>query len=203
LGGSIPDKILMEVSCEIQKVIEHSKGVNEILFTSRGEELWKEIYAQSFSDQDPIMADTTARSIPNLRRLACSFALFDCQNQVDVPHLLAAKIITDHSRNACANIFTQKSVEMPSKSEEKLLSAISAAHEGLTRSEILKSIFHRNKSGEEIMKMTQKLSADGKIYEDKSFTPPRWRAVVKPHCLQGYDLRPTTTLVGHRSDCND
>jgi hypothetical protein len=187
LGDSIPTDKLLEVKRVIQKVIKHAKTVNEITFTDRGKELWTEIYYESFSGNESAIADLTARNIPILRRLACSFAMFDCQNQVDVQHINAARIITDHSRDVCTKIFSHNARGSNSQSETKLLRAINASEEGLTRTEILKVVFHKNKSADEIADMIQRLLAEGEIFEDLSCNPPRWKATGKPNCVDGYD----------------
>ncbi len=190
LGGTIPKEKLLEVTKEIKNVIKHAKTVREITFTDNAKNLWTEIYSESFSDDESVMTDLTARNIPILRRLACSFALFDCQNQVDVQHLKAAKIITDHSRDVCASFFLNNVRRTNSHGEAKLLAALKASEEGLTRTEILKVVFHKNKPANEITEMIQNLLAEGKIFEDISGSSPRWKATIKPNCIDAYD--PTT-----------
>lgn len=174
-GGSMPEAILASIRQQLIEIIDFSRKIGEMSFTSHGVSCWEDIYLRSFSAGDTDLADITARQIPILRRLACSFALFDRQQHVDVPHIEAALRITEHSSEVCNQFLNDLPNKHHKAAKWKLLVAIKSSNGGLTRDQILKDVFQKNKDAASIQRLLQELETERTITRDDSCLPPKWK----------------------------
>jgi hypothetical protein len=87
-------------------------------------------------------------------RLACLYALLDRSPVVRAPHLLAALALWDYCQASGRFIFGDA---MGDTSADKLLTALRAAANGLSKTEISKDVFNKNKSAGDIAALLSKL----------------------------------------------
>ena len=96
-----------------------------------------------------------ARTAPHVMRLASIFAVMDRSEWVQIEHLNAALAIWEHSARSLRFIFKADA----DPNAEKLLEALKAAPEGLTKSEITRDVFRKNLDAESINGLLTKLLA--------------------------------------------
>jgi hypothetical protein len=125
---------------ELRDALEFARGVTEIRRSREAEAKWNEIY-RGFSDVPAgRLGAFFVRAAPQVMRLASQFALLDKSRVVEVRHLEAALAIWDHSARSLRFIF-KADVD---KNAEKVLAALKAAPEGLTKNQIMEGVFKKN-----------------------------------------------------------
>jgi hypothetical protein len=190
----IPHDITDYIHLELRKVIDFGRSVGEMVFTENARDLWKKIYVASHDMVAPEdLSAITARSLPILRRLACSYAIFDKKPDIDCEHLIAALAIIDYSEATCRLLLGNTA---PDRDQIKIVRALDSRPEGLTKTELIHSVFHRNASANRIDKALSTLEESKQITRFDS-SPPRWiltRHKTNGDC--GYDSTTFTTSVG-------
>jgi len=132
--------------------------------------LWVSNYNTTLTreSENPI----TGRAMPQVRRMACVYALMDCSEQVQEEHLKAALATWRYCAEGARFIFG--GVHKVDPISEKVLEALRATRApgvagrngltmGLTRKEIHTQVFSGNKSAEEITRIMEGLKTRGKV----------------------------------------
>jgi hypothetical protein len=125
---------------ELREAIDFAKGVGIMRRSPAAEAKWAEIY-RGFQDVPPgRLGALFVRAAPQVMKLASNLALLDRSRIVEVVHLEAALAIWDHSSRALRWIF-RADVD---KNSEKIIEALKAAPDGMTKKQILEDVFKRN-----------------------------------------------------------
>jgi hypothetical protein len=96
----------------------------------------------------------TSRAEAQVVRLASIYALLDQSREIRVEHLKAALAVWKYCGDSCRFIFGEAETN---PLEEKILTALRNHPEGLTRSEILRGIFKRNRPARDIKQVLMSL----------------------------------------------
>jgi hypothetical protein len=142
-GGDVFDLLDNFLGSDLQKLkdaVEFAKGVGKIRRDSQVEARWENLYRE-FNEIPPGRIGAFFVRAPTIvLRLASIFALADRKNVIEGSHLDAALAIWEHSARSLRWIF-RSDVDPRA---EKLLAALKAASEGLTKRQIIHDVFKRN-----------------------------------------------------------
>jgi hypothetical protein len=122
-----------------------------------------------------VMDDLTARAEPQVRRLACVFALSDGDPVVSRRHLEAAHAFWDYSERSVAAIFD---CAPEHHDDAKILDALRAAPDGLNRTEIARKVFRGNIPADELTAALSRLLESSLIRQDPEAKKHGRRAVI-------------------------
>lgn len=133
LGGQVDPAVQTVIADTIKLALDHARDQGPLGLNREAEVIWRRVYAElSEADGDDLLSAITARAETHVRRLAVLYALLDCSEVVEVPHLRAALAVWDYCAASAAHIFGGV-VGYPLA--DKMLEAIREADEdkGLTR----------------------------------------------------------------------
>ena len=122
---------------------------------------WHGIYDRLSSAKPGLVGKILSRAEAQVMRLACLYAVLDGALEVDAAHLLAAVAVWEYC-DASARLVFGNCVADPDV--EKLLTALKAAPDGLTRKQISHDVFKRNKKASELAMLLSELLTEGMIY---------------------------------------
>ena len=112
----------------------------ELKFDADAVALWENIYAELSEGMPGLIGAVLARSEAQCLRLACLYASLDLSELVKAEHLHAALALWDYCQRSVRFIFGDRQGNVVA---DRILSAVRAAPNGLTRTEIC-ALFGRN-----------------------------------------------------------
>jgi hypothetical protein len=122
--------------------------IKHIPLAEEAESLWEKIYYEHSNNKDEKLNEILRRFNDHIRVLALIYALCDRSPVINIPHLLAAKAIMDHSRACAISIFSTFS---SNKAANKILEALKRQFPAaLTKTEIYNEVFNRHLPTSEI-----------------------------------------------------
>ena len=107
-GGQLPSMQAEQFARRIRSVIDHAATVAELRNTLDARRVWHDMYVRLSEDQPGRFGIVTARAEPQVRRLACLFALCDLSTEVDVVHLRAAEALWKYAEDSARYVFRGK-----------------------------------------------------------------------------------------------
>jgi hypothetical protein len=135
------------------------------------DEYWDRLYHNEFARSYPgLLGAVLGRAEPHVMRLACIYALIDGTPLVQVVHLKAAYAFWEYCVRSAAYIFGDN---LGDRDAETLLSALRAAPEGLSQTEIVQVVFQRHKNRVEVARTIGRLLEIGLIRSEKRATNGR------------------------------
>lgn len=91
-GGYLDPILIASLGKRLRNAIDFGRQGRQMKRTPQAEALWKKIYL-SEPEVDGVLGAFTARGPAQMLRLAVAYALLDSCDEIDVPHLLAARAI--------------------------------------------------------------------------------------------------------------
>jgi hypothetical protein len=120
-------------------------------------QLWETAYDALTTDRPGMFGAMTARAEPQVKRLACLYALLDSSAVIRPPHLQAALALWRYCDHSVAVLFGDR---MGDPSADAILAELRRrAPERMTRTEISSEVFGRNKDKHEITRALELLVA--------------------------------------------
>lgn len=162
-GGDIPYQDLERLQGRIAAAVNAARLVDEMTFTEGAKSLWINSYEKLETSRFGFLAKVTQRASPQTLRLACIFALLDQQSQISRQHLQAALAVWQYCEDSARYIFGER---LSDKHADKLLTALRAANNGMTRSDI-RDLFHGNMAANDLRRVLQLLSDNNLAYFQK------------------------------------
>jgi Protein of unknown function (DUF3987) len=126
-----------------KNAVDHARTAGELRRDSEARELWHREYERLSSGRPGLLGAMTGRAEAQVMRLACLFALGDLANEVRLPHLRAALEVWRYCYDSAASVFGRSVGDVVA---DQILTALSGAPAGLTRSEISRDILNRNRT---------------------------------------------------------
>ena len=128
--------------------VEHARCVGEMHRDVDAGTLWRRIYGPLSAGRPGLLGAMTARAEAQVMRLACLYAIGDMSYVVARPHLRAALSVWNYCYRSVAYIFGDR---LGDPTADEILSALRTEYPAsLTRSEITRELFARNKPASEI-----------------------------------------------------
>lgn len=146
-GGNVPQLELNHIIEQIKAAVDFGKKTSDLNFDSVADEAYKELYEELSHEKPGILGSMTARGEPQILRIASIYALLDKSKVITFQHLMAAKVVWTYCEESCRYIFGEAT---GNSTADRIYCELQRVEEGLTQSQILENLFHRNKSSAEI-----------------------------------------------------
>lgn len=173
-GGDIDQGTFNNLVSRLREIVEFAKEVGPIKLDDQTYQLWSDIYSYLSEEIPGLLGAVKGRAEAYVKRLACIYALLDKSDVVKLPHLRAAVALWDYVDESIDFIFQGKTGDAIA---ERILEALSADPEGLSKEQISNEIFNRNKSSEEISFSLDLLESVGKIKKQTLKTQGRDKTI--------------------------
>jgi len=138
-GGRALD--LTSWGASLADALEFARLVGPMALTHGARVLWESHYARLTTPPPGVLGSVTSRGAPHVLRLAMLYALADRWPEIADDHLTAALGLWDASARCAAFIFGDAT---GNPDADKILTALRAKPEGMTRTEIGSDVFGRN-----------------------------------------------------------
>jgi len=165
LGGAIPEDQLDTLIRHTRDALEFAKGVQQLRFSEKAAELWREEYPELTADVPGMVGAATSRAEAQVLRLAGIYALMDQCGQVKLQHLRAALAVWKFCFDSAKYIFAGRSTI---GLDQRLEQILQMANGGLTRTEISAAFNHHHS--------TAAISAALERLRKKGFAAPQIRS---------------------------
>jgi Bifunctional DNA primase/polymerase, N-terminal/Protein of unknown function (DUF3987) len=139
--------------------------------------LWAEVYPRLSAGKPGLLGAVLSRAEAQTMRLACLYALLDGSAVVGVEHLRAALALWSYCEASARFVFGESHGDPDT---DKVLDALKAATNGLTRKEIYVDVFKKNKASDKITDLLTCLLTQGLVHAQtessgKGRPAQRWR----------------------------
>jgi hypothetical protein len=140
-GGHLADSDLGRLKVAVQDAIRFATFVEEMRMDEAARSLWYRFYADVSQGSPGLVGTLTARAEPQVRRMACLYALLDHSSLVRQEHLEAAISVWDYCELSVKHIFGDASGDLIA---DTIARALQTQPNGLTATEI-SGLFGNNK----------------------------------------------------------
>lgn len=156
-GGEPPVAELQAIANELRQVGSFARGVGGMVRDAEARALWHAMYPSLTDRPAGLLGAATSRAAPHVVRLSCIYALLDCSQVVQRPHLEAALALWHYAEESAAFFLGS---QLGDPVADALLQALRASPEGLSLTEMygLKS---RHWSREQIRAGLEVLAKEG------------------------------------------
>jgi hypothetical protein len=165
-----------EVHRHLRHVIPWAREQGKIVRDLEARDLWHEHYRRLTGGRVDTLGAILSRAEAQVMRLACLYALLDGSEAIRADHLAAALALWDFTEASARLIFGDT---LRDSSAEKLIAALKASPEGLSRWDITTDVFKGHKPREEIDAILADLLTQGLICRERRPTRGRpleiWR----------------------------
>jgi hypothetical protein len=146
-GGHVNVKAAADLEERIQDAVEFGREVGRMRRTKEASVLWHAEYKRGIAEYTGVLGAVTARAAPQIVRLSILYALLDKCESIKRCHLEAALAAWKYCEDSARYIFGDA---LGDPVADKILAALRRSKDGLTRSQIYKSVFGSNLKSEEI-----------------------------------------------------
>jgi len=171
-GGQSSNLNFNHVTRNLRMAVQFAAEVGEMTLAEEAWELWDSVYMRLETGRSGFLGKVTQRASPYTLRLACLYALLDCEAVVSVNHLQAALALWQYAEDSARYIFGARTGD---KLADEVMAALQSASEtGMTQTE-LNDYFHRNEDSEAIARALQMLAGTGQVQslEERTGKPGR------------------------------
>ena len=145
-GGHIHEVDFSSIVQLLTNAAEAGQNAGEIRRDDRARKIWSEVYPLLSEGKMGMFGSATGRAEAQVLRLALVYAVLDRARAIAEGHLLAALAVWDFCEASARYIFGNA---LGNPEADRILEALRAAPEGLTRTKI-RDLFERNRSALEI-----------------------------------------------------
>jgi hypothetical protein len=132
----------------LQQAVHHAQQVGELRRDAQARHLWHRVYSRLSAGHPGMFGAMTARAEAQVMRLAVLYAVGDMSYVVTPAHLRAGLEVWRYCRDSARYLFGDR---LGDATADEILRALRQAYpDSLTRSEITRDLFHRNKPASEI-----------------------------------------------------
>lgn len=156
-GGSLSVEGRQPLADELADALQRARCVRGMARNAEASELWAAVYGDLTGDRQGLLGAVTRRAEAHVLRLSMVYALLDGVAVIGKEHLLAALAVWDYAEASARCIFGSS---LGDPEADEILRALTAAPEGLTRSQ-LRDIFNRNVSAARITRALTALARAG------------------------------------------
>jgi len=142
-GGFVPQDDVDRLSKKLAKAVSFARHAGRVQWSDAALELWDAAYPGLTASRPGAWGHATSRAEAHATRLAMLYALLDDSNRIEPNHLLAALALWDYSERSAAHIFGDK---LGDKDADAILGALRSTSNGMTRTEINRTVFRGNKA---------------------------------------------------------
>ena len=158
-GGNIGSVDFGPLLRRLSQATQQARGRGRLKFDIAAREIWHSVYADLSEGKPGLLGAITARGEAHVVRLALTYALLDCADEIQTEHLMAALALWEYCERSAAWIF---GVATGDPVTDRIMQALNNAPEGLTRTEI-RNLFSRHETAERISRSLGLLESAGKV----------------------------------------
>ncbi|MFH1738415.1 MAG: hypothetical protein ABIH23_05360, partial [bacterium] len=151
--------------------------IHPIRFNADGAKAWEKVYPALSEEKPGLFGVLTARAEAQVIRLASIYALLDCSSVIAVDDLKAALALWEYSEASVRHVFGDSTGDAIA---DRILEELRQCA-GMSRSQILRELFNRNRSSAQIAQALGLLERAGlarmEIEETDGRSREIWRAV--------------------------
>jgi hypothetical protein len=166
-GGNLGDNEVVGMAGKVRRALETARGIGRVTFTDEAKAAWCGIYPELSADYPGLLGSLAARAEAQTVRLAMIYALWDGKSQIGIEHLTAALAVWEFCRASVEYTFGDTLGDVVA---DTILSALKAAADGLTRTEI-SALFSRNVPANQIARALEELSRRSLARPQKTPSP--------------------------------
>jgi hypothetical protein len=145
-GGRIHEVDFSSIIENLTCAVTAGQNAGELRHDEAARKIWREVYPALSEGKMGMFGSATSRAEAQVLRLALVYAVLDRARAIAAEHLLAALAIWDYCEASARYIFGDA---LGNPEADRILQALRAAPNGLTRTEI-RDIFERNRNASEI-----------------------------------------------------
>lgn len=147
-GGRPDQNTLERVQGQFRLVVEHARERREIRRGAAAGERWRAVYRDLSEGRPGLLGSMTGRAEAQVMRLATLYALADGSSDIEVAHLDASLALWRYCLDSARYIFGD-SLGNP-VADDILVALQAAGASGVSRTEMSREVFGRNRSAREI-----------------------------------------------------
>lgn len=175
LGGDLKDSDLEPLIAELRLAVDGARGAADcgygrLTFDDPARDLWCEVYSELSAAKPQLLGAMTARAPAQVVHLACIYALLDQVWLIEPEHLKAALAVWDYCEASCRYLFGES---LGDPDADRLLRRLRREPDGLTRTEISKSLFKGHRSATRIDRALSLLEGYGVAFPETKPTKGR------------------------------
>ena len=174
-GGSLRDEDLAGLAAQVRDAVQFAHTAGEVRWHPDTRPLWVSVYSALSEGKPGMVGALLGRAEAQVVRIACLYALLDCDAQIRPEHLRAALAVWQYAEDSVRYIFRTTS---GNPTADEILSLLKDAPEGVNRTEI-NAHFGRHKSASELNAAFELLHREGLAMVEKIPTAGRPREVWK------------------------
>ncbi|HVG57186.1 MAG TPA: DUF3987 domain-containing protein [Hyalangium sp.] len=168
-GGNLEDSSLSSLISRLSAVLRWAQDIGELKRSEPARRLWREVYPVLTSDKPGLFGQAVSRADAQVVRLSLLYALLDKANAIEEEHLSAALALMAYASDSARHIFGEAPQD---RKANRILDALRAQPEGLTRSDML-LLFKRHETSANISAALETLSGAGLAHMEMQRTGGR------------------------------
>ena len=146
-GGSLDGGNLRRIANKFSSAVTQARALGALSWDGDARTIWHNVYEQLSEGKPGLFGAMIGRAEAQVVRIALLYALADKATKIRKEHLLAALAVWDYCEASARFIFGHA---LGDPVADEILSALRAAPDGLTRDQIRRELFQRNRKAEEI-----------------------------------------------------
>ena len=158
-GGNITTVEFGSIIRRLVEAIEYGQQDLLMMRDAAAKQVWAAVYPELSEGKPGLLGAVTTRSEAQVMRLAMLYALLDLSPWIKTEHLRASLSVWEYVEASAKYIFGQA---VGDRMADEIVSALRAAPEGMTRTEI-SNLFGRNKSSDQISRALAMLLKHGRV----------------------------------------
>lgn len=176
-GGRVHEVDFDSFVYRLREAIRFAADAGRLDRDDQARVLWHQVYDLLSAGKPGLLGAVTARAEAQVMRLACLYALLDSSPVIKLEHLEAGLALWDFCERSAAHIFGSS---LGDRTADTLLSELRQVPDvGLTRTEMLHDVFHKNKSAGDIAEALRLLHDNGLAYRKDDPAPEVGRATER------------------------
>jgi DNA replicative helicase MCM subunit Mcm2 (Cdc46/Mcm family) len=169
---------------KLNKAVIYARATREMQRDEPARRKWIEIYQKLSDGHTGLFGSVTSRAEAQVMRLACLYALLDCEENILIEHLEAALALWQYCEDSAQYIFGSQT---GNKIADTIYAALLGAEDGLTKTQI-RDLLQRNASASQVNTALKLLIELGRIEVIKEETDGRPREVFRSRQYDQNDI---------------
>ena len=181
-GGDLDPVALAALQRDLDQAIAVASRAGELRRDAAASARWHDVYRELSDGRPELLGSMTGRAEAQVMRLACIYALADASQSIEIEHLEAALAVWQYCFESARFIFGESFGDRVV--DDLRVALVEAGAAGVTRSEMSRDVFGRNRSAGEISRALALLQeyglARGEVDRSGAGRPiERWFHVTK------------------------
>jgi hypothetical protein len=169
-GGCLKERDLDPFITRLKAAVDTAKTRGEMRRNKEARALWFDVYGPLSEGRPGLIGAITSRAEAQVMRLACIYALLDCDSEIQSPHLQAALEVWRYAYDSACHIFGDA---LGDPKVDEAVALLRATPGGLTRSQLGRQLFGKHSRAESFDRVLGLLHRSGLAEPRVKPTPGR------------------------------